>query len=291
MITVTRIAELRKYITAKKQAGMTVGLVPTMGFLHKGHIALVQSARKQNDVVVVSIFVNPTQFAPNEDFNRYPRDIERDCKLLDKAGADIVFIPEAGEIYPPYSQTFVSVETLSQLAEGEFRPTHFRGVATIVNMLFNIVQPGRAYFGQKDAQQTAVIRRMVKDLHQPVDIIICPIVRETDGLAMSSRNIFLSEHDRKNALTLSKSLELAKTLIGVGERTVSTIISAMTNLYRDLPDVQLDYIRIVDAETFLPVSALALPREYFIIIACKVGSTRLIDNVWITVELHTVRFQ
>lgn len=268
-----------------------MGFVPTMGYLHQGHISLVHASRKENDVTIVSIFVNPTQFAPNEDFTRYPRDLERDLQLLRDAGADVVFIPDAGEMYPPGSQTFVSVDTLSGIAEGEFRPTHFKGVTTVVNMLFNIVQPDKSYFGQKDAQQTAVIRRMVKDLHMPVQVVVCPIMRDPDGLAMSSRNIFLSETERKQALTLSKSLQVAKTVITAGNRNAEDVLEAMHNLFQQAGDLKPDYIRIVDAETFTAVQELNLPREYFIIIACKVGATRLIDNTLVSVEAETVTFR
>lgn len=273
---------MRQFIRQNRLAGKSIGLVPTMGFLHQGHISLVEASKKENDITVVSIFVNPTQFAPNEDFSRYPRDFDRDAALLLEAGADVIFTPEAGDVYVKNAQTFISVEDLSKIAEGEFRPTHFRGVATIVAILFNLVQPDKAYFGQKDAQQTVVLRRMVKDLHMPIEMVVCPIVREADGLAMSSRNIYLTPSQRKDALVLSRSLKLAQDLISNGTRDAKEVIHQMKLLYNGLQECNLDYIRIVDADTFMEASAIELEGCYFIIIACKFGTTRLIDNCFIS---------
>jgi len=253
-----------------------------MGFLHEGHISLIRQSKKKCDVTIVSIFVNPAQFGPAEDFNSYPRDIEKDNKLLENEGVNHLFIPPTEEIYPKNFQTFVNVEYLTKKLEGEFRPTHFRGVSTVVSILLNSVQPEFAFFGQKDAQQLAVIKQMVKDLNLDVGIISCPIVRESDGLAMSSRNVYLSSSERKEALVLYKSLELAKKLISSGERRANIILSKMNELFTKIPSSNLDYIKIVDADTFEIVDQLAEGKDYFILVACKFGKTRLIDNALLT---------
>lgn len=254
-----------------------------MGFLHKGHLSLVKASKKKADITVVSIFVNPTQFAPNEDFSKYPRDIQRDTQLLNDSGVDLIFIPSADEIYPADFQTYVNVENITKGIEGEFRPSHFKGVTTIVSILFNCINPDYAFFGQKDAQQAAVLKRMTKDLKFSTEIVICPIIREEDGLAMSSRNIYLSEAERQKALLLNKSLKSAEELINRGEKNTQLIIKKINNNFATESSVHLNYIRIVEAESFLEKSFLIPGESYYILIAAKVGTTRLIDNILITV--------
>jgi len=254
-----------------------------MGFLHEGHLSLIRQSKKNCDFTIVSIFVNPTQFAPSEDFNSYPRNVERDNKLLENEGVDYLFLPSTEEIYPKDFQTFVNVEYVTKKLEGEFRPTHFRGVATVVLILLNCIQPDYAFFGQKDAQQLTVIKQMVKDLKLDIKIIGCPIVRESDGLAMSSRNVYLSSSERNDALVLYHSLELARKLIDSGEKRVNVILSDMTELFSKIPSANLDYIKIVESNTFKFVDELEKGNEYFVLVACKIGRTRLIDNTMISI--------
>ena len=220
-----------------------------MGFLHEGHLSLIRKAKSECDIVVVSVFVNPTQFAPSEDYSRYPRDIERDAALASESGCDILFVPTAEEMYPSEFASYVAVEQLSAVLEGKFRPTHFKGVTTVVAKLFNIVQPRIAYFGQKDAQQFIIIKKMVSDLNIPIHIEIIPTVREADGLAMSSRNVYLSHDERKNAVVLNQSLKHAETVIRSGERDSSVIIASMRDLIQSKNPAQIDYIEIVDTTT------------------------------------------
>ncbi len=253
-----------------------------MGYLHEGHLSLIRSSKKKCDVTIVSIFVNPAQFGPTEDFKNYPREIERDTNLLKQEGVDYLFQPSAEDIYPNNFQTYVSVERATKILEGEFRPTHFRGVTTIVLILFNCVKPDFAFFGQKDAQQLVVIKQMVNDLKLDLEIISCPIIREPDGLAMSSRNVYLSASERIDALVLSQSLELGKKIISSGELKVSTILSKLKELFHKIPSANLDYIQIVEAESFHIVDELSKGRNYFILVACKIGKTRLIDNIIIS---------
>jgi pantoate--beta-alanine ligase len=254
-----------------------------MGYLHEGHLSLVRESKKKCDVTIVSIFVNPTQFAPSEDFKSYPRNLEKDKKLLEVKEVDFLFLPEVNEIYPGNFQTYVNVEHITQKLEGEFRPTHFRGVTTVVMILLNSVHPNFVFFGQKDAQQAAVIKQMVKDLKVDVEIVVCPIVRENDGLALSSRNIYLSPEERKDSLVLYRSLELAKKIIFSGERRVNVILSEMNVLIREVKSTKLDYIRIVESDSFELTDELVEGNEFYILIACKIGRTRLIDNIRITV--------
>jgi len=254
-----------------------------MGYLHEGHLSLIRKSKRKADVTVVSIFVNPTQFAPTEDLSNYPRDIKRDSSLLLQEGVDILFFPDAKEIYQEGYQTFVGVEEITSRLEGECRPTHFKGVTTIVSILFNCVKPDFAFFGQKDAQQAMVIRRMVKDLKFDTKIIVCPIVREKDGLAMSSRNVYLSGQDRKDALVLSSSLKLAKGKIVNGEQSSAKIISEMKKLIYSVKNSRLDYVSIVEADSFKPEKKLVKRKRYFILVACKIGKTRLIDNLLIKI--------
>jgi pantoate--beta-alanine ligase len=254
-----------------------VGFVPTMGYLHEGHLALVRQARAESSSVVVSIFVNPTQFGPQEDFEKYPRDPKRDLALLEKEGTDIVFMPAAGEIYPPDFDSWVEVGRVAERLEGVSRPGHFRGVATVVAKLFNIVQPDRAYFGQKDAQQLAVIKRMVADLDMNLEVIAVPTVREPDGLAMSSRNSYLNPEERKAAVVLYEALKLAQELLSGGERDAPAIRRQMTELIQKQPLAEIDYISIADAETLDELDEVKPPA--LVSLAVKIGKTRLIDNV------------
>ncbi|MEQ8197771.1 MAG: pantoate--beta-alanine ligase [Clostridiaceae bacterium] len=276
MDIINNIAEIRKIVKKHKKEGKTVGFVPTMGFLHEGHASLIEKARKENDIVVVSIFVNPIQFGANEDLDKYPRDMERDKKLVSDVGGDYIFAPEVKEMYPEKLYTYVDVEKLSEGLCGAKREGHFRGVATVVTKLFNIVSPDRAYFGQKDAQQVAVIRKMVKDLNVDVEVVSCPIIREEDGLAKSSRNTYLNSDERAAALVLSKSLEYAKKLIGEGELSTASIIESMKEFINKEPLAKVDYIEIVDRDNLNEVETIERP--VLIAIAVYIGKTRLIDN-------------
>lgn len=254
-----------------------VGFVPTMGYLHEGHLALVRQARVENPVVAVSIFVNPTQFGPKEDFAKYPRDTERDLAFLEKEGVHWVFMPEASEIYPRGFDSWIDIGTVTERLEGEVRPGHFRGVATVVAKLFNIVEPTRAYFGQKDAQQAMVIKKMVSDLNMNLKVIVAPTVRETDGLAMSSRNIYLNPEERKAALVLYRSLNLAQQLWSEGERDAGSLRQQMIALIEEQPLAEIDYVSIANTETLeelVNVDCAAL-----VSLAVRFGRTRLIDNV------------
>lgn len=250
-----------------------------MGFLHEGHLSLIRESKKKCDVTVVSIFVNPTQFSPTEDLSKYPHDIDRDSSLLLMENVDYLFYPELNEIYSADFSSFVEVGSLTQILEGEFRPTHFRGVTTIVSILFHIVQPDFAFFGQKDAQQAAVIIKMAADLKFDSQIVVCPIVREPDGLAMSSRNVYLSTDERKDALVISQALNLAKRKTELGERNPFRLIEEMKQLITSVQNAHLDYVKIVAAKTFKDVEILLEDTEYLILIACKIGQTRLIDNL------------
>jgi pantoate--beta-alanine ligase len=258
-------------------SGKRVGLVPTMGALHEGHLSLVRAAKTQCDVVAVSIFVNPTQFGPSEDFSKYPRDFGRDQELLEREDADMVFAPSVDEMYPPGGVTYVTVEGLSERLCGRSRPGHFRGVTTVVSKLFHILEPDKAFFGQKDAAQVAVIRRMVRDLNFPVEIVVCPIVREPDGLAMSSRNAYLDPQQRDSALVLYRSLSRVQAMFKAGEREISRLLSAGKEMFVQEPSMRLDYLEIVDPENLEPVSDLSKPA--LVAVAAFVGSTRLIDNL------------
>lgn len=271
-------AETQADCRARRAEGKRIGLVPTMGFLHEGHLSLVRRARADNDCVVVSIFVNPIQFGPNEDLANYPRDFDRDRQLLEAEGADLLFAPTVEGMYPHGSLTFVEVEgNLTKGLCGASRPGHFRGVTTVVSKLFNIVLPHRAYFGQKDAQQLAVIQRMVADLNFDLEIVPMPIVREPDGLAMSSRNRYLNPDERRSATALYRSLQLAKGLIENGARDAARIIAAMRNLIGQEKPARIDYVEIVDANKFEPIEPVH--GEILIALAVFMGGTRLIDNV------------
>ncbi len=269
---------MRAFSREVKVSGKTVGFVPTMGSLHEGHLSLVEKACQMTDVVVMSIFVNPTQFGEGENFGSYPRDLERDSSLAEEKGVDVIFVPGEEEIYPDKYYTFVEVTgSLTEVLCGRSRPGHFRGVTTVIAKLFNIVEPDKSFFGQKDAQQVAVIKCMVKDLDMPVEIVSCPIVREPDGIAMSSRNVYLSPEERKQALRLSRAIEKAKELVLAGENASEEIRSQMTKILESGPDVKIDYIEIVDAADLTPVGKIK--NNTLVSIAAYVGGTRLIDNV------------
>lgn len=277
MKIIQTISEMQQYAEALRRQGKIIGFVPTMGFLHEGHLSLVRLARPRCDIVVVSIFVNPTQFAPNEDLDKYPRDFRRDEQLCEREQVDVIFYPTAAEMYPQPYRTFVSVEKLTETMCGTSRPGHFRGVATVVAKLFNIVKPHLAVFGEKDYQQAQVIRQMVRDLNFDVEILTGPIVREPDGLAMSSRNKYLTASQRKDALLLHKSLQLARKLILAGERNSAALRERMEELIGSAPTSRVDYIAVVDPETLEDVSTIR--ERTLIALAVYIGQTRLIDNM------------
>lgn len=270
---------LRHQLGLWRQAGEKIAFVPTMGALHAGHLALVTRGRQLADRVVASIFVNPAQFGPNEDFSRYPRPLERDCEQLAAAGCDLVYLPEVAEIYPPGSNTWVTVDGPSQGLEGDSRPGHFRGVATVVAKLFHLVAPDLAIFGEKDAQQLAVIRRMVRDLCFPIEIVPHPIVRESDGLALSSRNVYLSPEERRDALVLVSSLRAAQAAIAAGERRAQQLIGLVREELSRAGET--DYVDLVDAESFAPIDVL--DRRAVLPIVVRFGKTRLLDNLQIEI--------
>ena len=282
MRIVTKSEDMQRLSIEYKRQGKTVGFVPTMGYLHEGHTSLINIARKHADIVVVSIFVNPIQFGPSEDYNRYPRDIERDKEILEKMGVDVMFYPSVDDMYPKGFTTYVEVKGLSDKLCGRYRPGHFRGVTTVVAKLFNIVMPDVAVFGEKDAQQAIIIKRMVRDLNFPVKIIVGPTVREPDGLAMSSRNEYLTEEERKVAPAIYQSLLLAKSLVEQGERDTSKIIAAMQEFLSKYDRIKVEYIEIVDKEELNPIERLE-KGEALIAIAAYLGKARLIDNISVKV--------
>ena len=271
------IAEMRAASRAARQGGRKLGFVPTMGALHAGHISLVRAARQQCDFVAASIFVNPTQFGPKEDFSKYPRTFEHDRELLEAEGVDFLFAPSTEEMYPPGATTFVNVEGLSEKLCGRSRPGHFRGVATVVAKLFNIVEPDLAFFGQKDSAQAVIIRRMVRDLAFAVEIVVCPIVREPDGLALSSRNAYLDPRQRKQATVLHRSLMRVKSMADGGESDSGRLIAVALEVFKEEPEVRLDYFEIVDREALDPVADTS--KGALVAVAAFVGTTRLIDNM------------
>jgi len=275
---ITTGAAIRAATARERAARRVVGLAPTMGALHQGHLSLVRAAREECDTVITSIFVNPTQFAEGEDLDRYPRDLQRDLELLATAGCDMVFAPPVEEIYPPGSDTFVEVGAAAAEWEGAFRPTHFRGVTTVVLKLFNLAPAHKAYFGQKDYQQSVVVRQMAADLHLPIEIVVCPIVREPDGLAMSSRNAYLSPAEREQALSLSQGLQLASQLVEQGQREAGAIRSALLDLLKRA-GAEAQYVALLKPGTMQPAAAIDGPTV--VAVAAKVGQTRLIDNALI----------
>jgi len=271
------IHEARAASRSFREHGKRLGLVPTMGALHEGHLSLVRAAKAQCDAVAVSIFVNPTQFGPTEDLARYPRRFEQDCELLEKEGADFVFAPSAEEMYSKGEVTWVTVEGLSEKLDGRSRPGHFRGVTTVVAKLFHAIEPDAAFFGQKDAAQVAVIRRLVRDLNFPIEIVVCPIVRESDGLAMSSRNAYLNPEERQRALVLQRSLRRVKEEFRAGERSAAKLAAGAKQIIANEPQVRLDYFEIVDPDTLDPLGEISRPA--LVAVAAYVGATRLIDNI------------
>jgi len=275
MEIVETINGVRDHLVRARARGR-VGLVPTMGVLHAGHASLIEASRRACDTVVVSIFVNPTQFGPNEDFDRYPRDLRADADVCERLGVDLIFAPSTREMYPRVNRTWIEVEKLSEPLCGAHRPGHFRGVATVCAKLFNIVQPDAAYFGQKDAQQAVLIRRMVADLNLPLEIIVCPIVREPDGLAISSRNRYLDAAQRREATRLYQALSAARRRFAEGVGETGTLIATMREVLSQSPALRVEYVEIVDAETLEPVASIDRPA--LAALAVHVGSTRLIDN-------------
>jgi pantoate--beta-alanine ligase len=276
------IEEVRSLVNTARSTGKRIGLVPTMGALHIGHISLIEAAVKDCDFVVVSIFVNPTQFGPGEDFEKYPRPFEADLKACRKAGADVVFSPTPAEMYPRENLTWVTVEKLTEPLCGRSRPGHFRGVATVCSKLFNIVAPDVAYFGQKDAQQAIVIKRMVADLNMPLEIIVCPTVREPNGLAVSSRNQYLSEQQKEDAANIYKSLQTCQKLIDAGMTETNKIIAEMKKILQQIPSGQIEYVSIVDAETLQSIEKIT--GKVLVAVAVKVGPARLIDNILVDAD-------
>jgi pantoate--beta-alanine ligase len=274
--------ELRPAVRAARGQGRSVGLVPTMGALHAGHASLIEAARADDGFVVVSVFVNPTQFGPHEDLTRYPRPFEQDLALCGELGVDLVFAPAPATMYPPGFRTWVEVTGLQDVLEGASRPGHFRGVATVVLKLFNLVQPDRAYFGQKDAQQARVIRQLAHDLNVPVEVIVLPTVREPDGLALSSRNKYLDADQRRRAVVLSRALAEARGQVAAGERDADALRALLTERVAATPGAVLDYAAVVDADTLAPVARLSGPA--LLALAVRFGATRLIDNVLISGE-------
>lgn len=273
----TTIKEVRDTVKEWKSQGLTVGLVPTMGYLHEGHGSLIKTSATECDKTVVSVFLNPTQFAPNEDLESYPRDFEQDKVLCEKMGADLVFHPEVSEMYEQDNATFV--EILSEMPKqlcGKTRPIHFRGVCTVVSKLFNIVTPDKAFFGEKDAQQLAIIKRMVRDMSYGIEIVGCPIIREEDGLAKSSRNTYLNEEERKAALCLSKAIFFGQSLVEKGETDANKVLGEMKNLINKEPLAKIDYVEAVDGVTMMPVDKIE--KDTLVAMAVYIGKTRLIDN-------------
>ncbi|MFZ3062313.1 MAG: pantoate--beta-alanine ligase [Actinomycetota bacterium] len=283
MKTLSKIPQIREAAKAEREMGKSIGFVPTMGYFHQGHLSLMKAARRECDTVVISIFVNPTQFGPTEDFASYPRDVERDKKMAEAVGVDYAFIPSVEEIYPDGYSTYVDIEgSLTKGLCAADRPGHFRGCATVVAKLFNIVQPDKAYFGQKDVQQAIIMKRMVDDLNIPVEIVVCPIVREKDGLAMSSRNVYLSPEERKAAPVLYKALRKAEEMVGAGERKAPAIRKTMEDIIRSEPLANIEYIAICDTTNLEEVEEIK--DETLIALAAKFGKARLIDNTIIRLK-------
>jgi pantoate--beta-alanine ligase len=277
MTIVTSVAEMKALARSWARAGKRIGLVPTMGYLHEGHLSLVRESRRRADVTVVSIFVNPTQFGPNEDYKKYPRDLAKDAAYLERGGVDCLFHPEAAEVYPPGYRTYVEVEGLQDRLCGRSRPGHFRGVATVVLKLFEIVRPDLAFFGAKDAQQVLIIGRMAADLDLDVEVVTCPLVREADGLALSSRNAYLSPEERQAALALSTGLRWAEKAVAAGEREAGRLVAGVRSILETEPLARIDYVEAVDPGTLEPVAEVR--GEVLLALAVFIGATRLIDNV------------
>lgn len=282
MKTIENISRMSTFVKMMKKEGKSIGFVPTMGYLHEGHMSLVKAAKKHTDVVVMSIFVNPMQFGPKEDFEKYPKDLRHDEVLARDAGVDVIFYPSLKDMYPEGYATYVTVEKLTDTLCGESRPGHFKGVATVVTKLFNIIRPDVAYFGQKDMQQALMIKKMAFDLNMGIDVKIMPIVREKDGLAMSSRNIYLSEPERKDAVILYQSLKQAENLVRQGEKDAKKIIKIIEDMIKQKPGSRIDYIKAVDTKELKDVKVIS--GEIMIALAVFFGQTRLIDNTIITMK-------
>lgn len=282
MKTFAKIGEIKTEIKRQRAEGKSIGFVPTMGFLHEGHLSLVRESLRKTDCTVVSLFVNPTQFGPQEDFEDYPRDLERDADILEKEGVDVVFVPDQNEMYPQSYKTYVEVQDLQDKLCGSSRPGHFKGVCTVVLKLFQIVDPDTAFFGQKDAQQALILKRMVRDLNLSVDIDVLPIVREVDGLALSSRNVYLNAEERKAALCLIKGLKQAEQMIKKGERKSSQIIQTIQQIINSEPMARMDYVEVVDLDNLDPLDKIK--GEALIALAVYVGKIRLIDNMIVILE-------
>lgn len=276
MKIVTTIQEAKEQIKEWKDQGLSVGLVPSMGYLHEGHASLMKAAVSQMDKVAVSVFVNPTQFGPNEDYDSYPRDLDHDIAICEEQGVDLIFHPSVEEMYGKNYNTYVTMETLGDELCGKSRPIHFRGVCTVVTKLFNILTPDKAFFGQKDAQQLAIIKRMVKDLNMNLEIVGCPIIREEDGLAKSSRNTYLSPEERQAALILSKTIFMGQKMVEEGERDVKTLLDALKANIETEPLARIDYVEVVDGETMQKVDRIE--ESVLVAMAVYIGNTRLIDN-------------
>lgn len=284
MEIISTISEMKSVVRQARIKGQSIGFVPTMGYLHQGHLELISRARRENDLVIVSIFVNPLQFGPTEDYEKYPRDPEADSQKAESAGCDIIFLPEASEMYPAGYSSFVEVEGIDQVLCGASRPGHFKGVATVVNKLFHIITPTHAYFGQKDAQQALLIQKMVSDLSMDVEVIVAPTVREGDGLAMSSRNSYLTHHERQAAAVLYRSLNAAKELIAAGERNPLKITGLIFDTLQKEPLARIDYVEVVDASTLKNFEQV-LSNRVLIALAVRIGKTRLIDNLIMDLEV------
>jgi pantoate--beta-alanine ligase len=278
MDVITSVHQMKDYSARARTANKKIAFVPTMGFLHEGHLSLMREGKKRGDILIVSIFVNPTQFGPSEDFERYPRDFGRDSRMAESVGVDVLFAPEAREMYPPDHQSFIRVTKVTRGLCGKSRPTHFQGVATVVAMLFHIVMPHVAIFGEKDFQQWVTIHQMVRDLHMDTEVVGMPIIREVDGLAMSSRNTYLSPDERKAALSLHRSLERAREWVSRGERSALVLAKEVSEVIQSEPLVRLDYVEVCDAQTLEPVERIE--GDTVIALAAYIGKVRLIDN-WI----------
>lgn len=280
MQVVHTVSQLRAFTDECRAGNRRIGFVPTMGALHEGHLSLVRTAKERAEIVLVSIFVNPTQFGPNEDFEKYPRSVDADCELLRNLDVDLVFVPDRTEMYPPDCETYIGVGSTAESWEGTLRPGHFQGVATVVLKLFNLVRADIAFFGQKDFQQLAVIRRMIKDLNIPVELVACPTVRESDGLAMSSRNRYLGDEERKQALVLFHSLKKAEEMVLVQKVDgASQIRGEMEKIIHSAKDAKIDYIALVDPKTLQEVDRVENSRPLAVLLAVRIGATRLIDNI------------
>ncbi len=278
MQVITSISEMQQYSEKMRSSGCRIGVIPTMGYLHKGHLTLIRLAKEHADFIITTVFVNPTQFSPEEDFETYPRDLDRDIAMSKSAGSDVVFTPTVNDMYSADHLTYVNVEKITSLLEGKFRPAHFRGVTTVVAKFFNITKPHVAVFGQKDAQQVAVIKKMVKDLNYDVEIIVAPTVRESNGLAMSSRNVYIANGEKDEAAVLYKSLRLAESLVREGEYSTKIIKSKMTDLILTIPKITIEYISFTDESTLEDVESVS-SAPVLVSLAARFGKVRLIDNI------------